>query len=66
VLQDVVEEALGQGVMITRAKRLRGQEMVDARPSIRLAMSSALTRKETEKAVGVVRAALVKVLGRRR
>ena len=66
VLQEVVEEAGVQGVMITKAKRLRGQEMVEARPSIRLAMTSALTRKETEKAVGVVKAALVKVLGKRR
>ncbi|GLB39604.1 putative aminotransferase class I and II [Lyophyllum shimeji] len=66
LLQDVVEEALAQGVMITKAKRLRGQETVEARPSIRLAMSSALTKKETEKAVTVVKNALVKVLGRRR
>ncbi|RDB17195.1 Serine palmitoyltransferase 1 [Hypsizygus marmoreus] len=66
VLQDVVEEALAQGVMITKAKRLRGQEAVEPRPSIRLALTSALTKKETEKAVGVVKTALVKVLGRRR
>jgi len=65
-LQDVVDECLGQGVMVTRAKRLRGQEMVEARPSIRLALTSALSKKETEKAVGVVKAALVKVLGKRR
>ena len=57
---------MAQGVLITRAKRLRGQEMVEPRPSIRLAMSGALTRKETEKAVSAVKAALVKVLGRRR
>ena len=66
LLQDVVDEALAQGVMITRAKFLRGQEIVEPRPSIRLAMSSAFTRKETEKAVGIVKAALVKVLGKRR
>lgn len=66
LLQDVVEEALAQGVIISRAKRLRGQEMLDARPSIRLALTSALTKKETEKAVGIVKAALVKVLGKRR
>lgn len=65
-LQDVVDEALVQGVLITRAKRLRGQEIIEARPSIRLALTSSLTRKETEKAVGVVKAALVKVLARRR
>ena len=61
-LQKVVEEAGVQGVMITTAKRLRGQEMVEARRSIRLAVAGALTTKEMEKAVGVVKAALVKVL----
>lgn len=66
LLQDVVDECMGQGVMITRAKRLRGQEMVEARPSIRLALTSALTKKETEKAVGVLKTALVKVLAKRR
>jgi len=66
LLQDVVEEALAQGVLITRAKRLRGQELIEPRPSIRLAMTSALTKKETEKAVGVVKASLVKILGKRR
>ncbi|KIY48348.1 serine palmitoyltransferase [Fistulina hepatica ATCC 64428] len=66
ILQDVVDEALAQGVMITRAKRLRGQEVVEARPSIRLVLTSGLTKKETEKAVGVVKAACVKIIGRRR
>lgn len=66
ILQDVVDEALAQGVLITKAKRLRGQEMVEPRPSIRLALTSALTKKETEKAVQVVKNALVKVLSKRR
>lgn len=66
ILQDVVDEALAQGVLLTRAKRVRGQEMVEARPSIRLAMTTALTKKETEKAVTVTKNALVKVLGKRR
>ncbi|KAG7089822.1 hypothetical protein E1B28_011470 [Marasmius oreades] len=66
ILQDIVEEALAQGVLITKAKRPRGMEISEARPSIRLAMTSALTRKETEKAVGIVKAAIVKVLARRR
>ncbi|KAJ8072793.1 serine palmitoyltransferase component [Marasmius tenuissimus] len=66
ILQDIVEEALAQGVMITKAKRVRGMEITEARPSIRLAMTSALSKKETEKAVGVVKAAIVKVLARRR
>ncbi|KAK7683653.1 hypothetical protein QCA50_013029 [Cerrena zonata] len=66
LLQDIVEESLAQGVMITRAKRLRGQELNDIRPSIRLAISSALSKKDCEKAANVVKAAFVKVVGRRR
>lgn len=62
LLQDIVDEALAQGVWVTRARRLRGQEVVEARPSIRLAVSAALTRKECERAAGVVKAAAVKVL----
>jgi serine palmitoyltransferase len=66
VLQEVVEECLNQGVWVTRAKRLRGQELVEPRPSIRLAVTAALNRKEVEKAAGVLKAALGKVLGKRR
>lgn len=66
LLQEVAEDCLAQGVIVTRSKRLRGQEMVEPKPSIRLAMSSALTRKETEKAVGVLKSSLVKILSRRR
>lgn len=66
LLQEVVEEALTHGVLVTRAKRLRGQEMVEPRPSIRLALTSALTKKETEKAVNTLKTVLVKVLGKKR
>ena len=66
ILQDVLEEAPAQGVLITRAKRLRGQELIEPRPSIRLAMANALAKKETEKALNVVKTALVKVLGKRK
>jgi serine palmitoyltransferase len=66
LLQEVVEEALNQGVMITKAKRLRGQEVTEGRPSIRLAITSALSKKETENSIRVVKNALVKVLGKRR
>lgn len=65
-MQEVVEEALSQGVLITKAKRLRGQELNDPRPSIKIAMTSALSRKDVEKAVNVVKASLVKVVGKRR
>lgn len=66
LLQDIVDEALAQGVWVTRARRLRGQEIVEARPSIRLAVTAALSRKECERAAGVVKAAAVKVLTKRK
>jgi len=66
LLQDIVDEALAQGVWITRACRLRGQELVEARPSIRLAVTAALSRKECERAAGVIKAAVAKVLAKRK
>lgn len=66
LLQDVVEDALCQGVLITRAKRVDDQEAFPVRPSIRLAISAALSRKDCEKAASVVKAAFVKVIGKRR
>jgi len=66
LLQDIVDEALAQGVWITRARRLRGQEAVEPRPSIRIAVSAALTRKECERAAGIVKAAVVKILTKRK
>ena len=66
LLQQVVEEALAQGVMITRAKHLHGLEFYDPRPSIRLAVTVALSKKDCEKAAGVMKNVLVKVLGKRR
>lgn len=66
ILQDVVDESLAQGVMITRAKRLPGQELVEVRPSVRIAITAALSKKDCEKAANVVKAAFIKVVGKRR
>ena len=66
LLQDIVDEVLAQGVWITRSRRLRGQEVFEARPSIRLAVTAALSRKECERAAGVIKAAAMKVLGKRK
>ena len=57
---------LAQGVWITRARRLRGQEIVESRPSIRLAVTAALSHKECERAAGVIKAAVTKVLTKRK
>jgi hypothetical protein len=66
LLQDFVGEALAQGVWITRARRLRGQGLVESRPSIHLAVMAALSRKECERAAGVIKVAVAKVLTKRK
>ena len=66
LLQDVVDEVLAQGVWITRVRRLRGQGLVETRHSIRLAVAGALSRKECEWAVGAIKAAVTKVLVKRK
>ena len=66
MLQDVADEVLVQGVWITRARRLRGQELVEIRQSIRLAVTAALSRKECERAGAVIKAAVMKVLVKRK
>ncbi|KAH7926924.1 PLP-dependent transferase [Leucogyrophana mollusca] len=66
VLQDIVDDALANGVLLTRAKHLKGQEMIESRPTIRIAVSAAFTKKEVEKAAAVVKASVGRVLSRRR
>jgi len=66
ILQEIVEEALAQGVLITRAKHLRGQEIVEPRPAIKLAVTAALNKKDIEKSTTVVKNAIVKVLARKK
>ena len=61
-----MDEALAQGVWVTRARRPRGQELVEVRPRIRLAVTAALSRKECERAAGVIKAAVAKVLTKRK
>ncbi|RUP44629.1 hypothetical protein BC936DRAFT_149201 [Jimgerdemannia flammicorona] len=62
--QEVVDECANQGVMITRAKYVVKQEVNCPRPSVRVCVSAAHTRKECEKAAGAVKSAIVKVFGR--
>jgi serine palmitoyltransferase len=65
LLQEVVDETLRNGVLVTRARRLRGQERFEIRPSIKVCLTSALSRKEVEKAAGTLKTALAKVLKKR-
>ncbi|OAX37337.1 PLP-dependent transferase [Rhizopogon vinicolor AM-OR11-026] len=66
ILQDIVDDAIANGVLITRAKHLRGQEMIESRPTIRIAVTAALTKKEVEKAAGVVKTSVTRILSKRR
>lgn len=66
VLQDIVDDALANGVFITRGKHLRGQEMIDSRSTIRIAATAALSKKDVEKAMGIIKASIARVLARRR
>lgn len=62
MLQDVVDEALAQGVLITRSARLRGQEN-EMTPTLKIMVSAAFTKKEMEKASTVLKTAITKHFG---
>jgi serine palmitoyltransferase len=65
VLQEIVDEALNNGVLLTRAAFVAHQEMVVRKPSVRLCVSAGLTRKECEKSGNVIKSAVTKVLKKR-
>lgn len=64
LLQDIVDLAAENGVLLTTAKRNWEQELVEHRPSIRICVTSGLTKKEVEKAGAVIKSAVQKVLGK--
>ena len=65
MLQEIVDETLNSSqVLVTRARRLRGQETFEPEPSLKVCMSSNFTRKEVEKAAQALRQAIVKVTSR--
>lgn len=73
LLQSILDEALESGhVMLSLRKKLPSikaevlERGVLARPSIRIAVTAGLSRKEVEKAGQAIKAACGKVLGKRR
>ena len=64
LLQEIVDAAAENGVLLSTTKRNWAQEMVELRPSIRICITSGLTKKEVEKAGAVVKSAVAKVLGK--
>ncbi|KAI9101035.1 pyridoxal phosphate-dependent transferase [Phlyctochytrium arcticum] len=65
-LQEVVDEASRNGVLLTRAKYVLEQELFSPLPTIRIAITAAHTRKEVERAATVVASAVKKVLKARK
>ena len=66
LLKDIVHKVLVKGVWITSARRICGPELIKSQPSIHLAMTGALSRKECERAAGVVKAAFIWELMKRK
>lgn len=67
MLQGIVDEVLAHDVWITRTRRPRQKELVEARPSIRLAVAAAqLSRKVCEHAAAVKKAGVTIVLAKRK
>ncbi|KAJ1566241.1 serine palmitoyltransferase component [Cladochytrium tenue] len=62
VLQDVVDAAAKDGVLVTRARYVVAQELRPPLPSIRIVASAGLSKKDAERAAGVVRDAFKKTL----
>lgn len=66
LLQEIVDLCGENGVLLTTTKRTWAQELTEVRPSIRICVSSALTKKEIDKAGAVVKNAINKVLGKKK
>jgi serine palmitoyltransferase len=55
ILQEIVDDCMHNGVLISRTKKVWKQEAGEGSPSLRILISSGLPRKEMEKAANVVR-----------
>lgn len=68
VMMEIVDEAIANGVLITRTKHVpepnRARAVWQHEPAFKVCMSIGHTKKETEKAAAVVKAAVAKVVVR--
>ncbi len=62
MLQDVVDECLANGVLVTRSRHIAGQERWKFYSSIKVCVTTGFTKRELEKAGMVVRSAISKVV----
>lgn len=68
LLQDVVDECLTNGVLITRLKTLKDnlEPTQTIQPALKVCVTTGLTKKEVEKAGTIIRHAITKVLSKRK
>ncbi|KAI8869137.1 PLP-dependent transferase [Ramicandelaber brevisporus] len=66
LLQEVVDEAQKEGVLLTRAKHIESQELYPPAPSIRIAVSAAHTRKDIDKIASAIKKAVERTLAKKR
>ncbi|KAK9469897.1 pyridoxal phosphate-dependent transferase [Lipomyces arxii] len=64
LLQDVVDECVANGILITRNKTVQSQEVFPVEPSLKVIITTGLTKREIEKAATVVKAAISKVMAK--
>ena len=65
ILQEVVDECLHNGVLLTRAKQVKSdgvRGLGEVRPSLRITVSTGHSKKDIEKAAQVIRSAVNKVI----
>lgn len=66
LLQEIVDHCAENGYLVTRPKRNWAHEQAEQRPSIRICISTALSKKEVEKGAQAIKNAAAKVLGKRK
>ena len=58
----MVDECLNKhDLLVTRARRLRGQEAFEPEPSLKVCVSGAMSRKEVERSAKALKEVLVRV-----
>ena len=62
ILQEIVDVAARDGVLLTRAKYVVAQELTAPSPSIRVTISAGFTKREVDRGINVIRDAIRRIL----
>lgn len=72
LLQSIIDDLIEHGIFLVRYKRLPSinpkmlETGPESRPSIRIAVTTAFTKKEMDKAANVIKNSIVRLIGKRR